>query len=73
MKTITAKAMSTLVELWMEDEELAPKGRFYCFDNGVWVGCDNVTGDCWVEEFETKEAVIQWLNDVNDYLLNETA
>lgn len=59
MKEITAQTMLTIVNLWTQDESLAPKGRFYCFDNGVWVGCDNVTGDCWIEEFETKEGVIR--------------
>lgn len=78
MKKITAKAMKKIVDLWLEDAELAPYGRFYCFDKGVWVGCDNTTKECWMEEFKTEEDVIKWLNyefvyDVNDYPLNEWA
>lgn len=63
MKLITTKAMMSIVNLWCEHKELAPKDKFYCEDNGVWVGCDNTTGDCWVEEFQTEEEVIAWLND----------
>ena len=63
MKEISAQTMLAIINLWSQDEELAPTGRFYCFDNGVWVGCDNVTRDCWVEEFEHKEDAIRWLNE----------
>ena len=78
MKKVTAKTMKAIVELWCEDKELAPEGQFYCSDNGVWVGCDNNYGHCWVEEFKTEEDVIKWLNDepvcdVNNYTLNEWA
>ena len=76
MKKITAKAMSHIVDLWLEDADIAPKGQFYCEDNGVWVACDNSTDDCWVEEFKTEAGAIGWLEDddeytVNNYSLNE--
>lgn len=78
MKKITAQAMKAIVDLWIEDKKLAPDGMFYCFDNGVWVGCDNTTNDCWMEEFKTEEDIIKWLNDefvydVNNHPLNEWA
>ena len=64
MKKITAQAMKAIVDLWLESEDLAPVGMFYCIDNDIWVGCDNSSGDCWVEEFKTEEDVINWLNEV---------
>lgn len=78
MKLVTARGMSAIVDLWCFEKELAPEGKFYCEDNGVWVGCDNSSGDCWVEEFKTEEDVVKWLNnepvyDVNNYLLNDWA
>lgn len=78
MKKISAEAMRRIVDLWLEDVELAPRGMFYCLDNEVWVGCDNVHGHCWMEEFKTEEDVIKWLNDeivydVNNCPLNEWA
>lgn len=76
MKKITAEIMKAIVDIWCFDETLAPEGKFYCPDNGVWVGCDNSSGDCWVEEFKTEADVVKWLNDepvynANNYALNE--
>lgn len=40
-----------------------PIGLFYAFDNSnsVYLGCDNSTGDAWVEEFRTKAKCMRWL------------
>jgi hypothetical protein len=78
MEKITAEIMKAIVDLWCFDKKLAPEGKFYCQDNGVWVGCDNSTNNCWVEEFNTEEDVIKWLNDepvydANNYSLNDWA
>jgi hypothetical protein len=76
MKKITPQTMKAIVDLWCCDKELAPEGQFYCLENNVWVACDNSTGDCWVEEFETENGAIGWLEDdnvcgVNNYSLSE--
>lgn len=76
MKKVSAKAMHAIVDLWLESEDIAPEGMFYCQDSEVWVGCDNSDKNCWVEEFKTEEDVIAWLNDepvynVNNYPLND--
>lgn len=34
-------------------------------DEYPWVALDNRTGDCWVENFKTKEEAIYWLQDTN--------
>jgi hypothetical protein len=78
MKKITAQEMNNIVDLWTKDKKLAPCGMFYCLDNGVWVGCDNTTNDCWIEVFKTEESVIAWLEDepvydINNYSLNDWA
>jgi hypothetical protein len=75
IKKITEQEMSNIVHVWCDDAELAPKGLFYCEENGVWIGCDNSTGDCIVEEFKTEEDVMKWLNyefvyDVHGFPLN---
>lgn len=77
MRKITAQEMTDFIDLWV-DSKSAPKDRVYCFDNEVWVGCDNTTNDCWVECFKTEEDVVAWLNDepvydVNNFPLNEWA
>jgi len=63
MKKITATEMLAIVQSWCDNHKSVPHEQFYCCDNDVWVGCDNTTGDCWVEEFQTEEEVIAWLND----------
>ena len=76
MQLITATQMKAIVDTWCGHPEWAPEGKFYCEDNGVWVGCDNSTNDCWVEEFKTEADVRKWLGDefVSTYCsLNEMA
>lgn len=75
MKKITSEKMGELIDIWCEHPEDAIIGQFYCFDNNCWTGCDNSTGQCWVEDFKTEEDVIKWFNaervcDVNGVLLN---
>lgn len=48
-------------------ENKKPLGKFYLEDNGVFVGFDNSTGDCFVEEFKDKDTCLAWLN--NDSLV----
>lgn len=38
-----------------------PKGLFMFEDNGYFIGIDNSTGNCWVEEFITEDLCIKWL------------
>lgn len=40
-----------------------PLGKFYTFENGIFVGIDNSTGDVWVEDFFKKEECLNWLKD----------
>ena len=73
MKKVTARVMKAIVDLWCIEKEVAPEGKFYCEDNGVWVACDNSTGDCWVEEFKTEVGAIGWLEDDDEYTANNYA
>ena len=33
-------------------------------EDGTWSAWDNLTGDCWVEDFKTKKECIDWLNQI---------
>ena len=35
---------------------------YYKNANGIYTAWDNTTGDCWVEDFKTKQAAIKWLD-----------
>jgi len=39
-----------------------PLGKFYTFDNGIYVGIDNSDGHMWVEDFKTKKECLNWLH-----------
>ena len=40
-----------------------PKEKFLLFQtkSGLFIAIDNTTGDCWTEEFKTKQEAIAWL------------
>lgn len=40
-----------------------PIGRFVTYEGNRIVGCDNMTGDAWTEDFDTLEACEKWLFD----------
>lgn len=44
-----------------------PLGLYYAYDEkaDVYVGCDNSSGDAWVEEFVSESECILWLMDCN--------
>lgn len=44
-------------------ETRRPKGLFYVYENGVYVGIDNSTGHAWVEEFASLQKCKEWLRD----------
>lgn len=35
----------------------------FAFNNDIYIACDNTNGYCIIEEFETKEEVLNWLNN----------
>jgi hypothetical protein len=39
-----------------------PRGLFIIKED-VWVGIDNLSGDAWVEEFDTEKKCIKWLKN----------
>ncbi|MBO7615027.1 MAG: hypothetical protein J6T15_04965 [Bacilli bacterium] len=75
IKEITDEEMGSYIEAWDNGDELPFEGdRFITVGdgdgpirgvggNGIIVALDNRTGDCWVEEFDSKDKAISWLND----------
>ncbi len=39
-----------------------PRGRFCVATKAGWIGIDNTTGDYWMEEFDSREKCLAWLN-----------
>lgn len=40
--------------------------KYFRCDDNKWIGCDNETGDAWVEEFDSEEDCIKWLLILED-------
>lgn len=36
--------------------------QLYAYNGKAWIGVDNSTGECLVEEFPTEELCLKWLN-----------
>ena len=66
IKILTGTTLLEMLEQWEEDKYSIEWGLFleYPKNGGVYVACDNTGGDCWVEEFETLEAAVKWLLDI---------
>lgn len=67
IKKITKEEGTAFLTNWSMWDEDAPISCFYWEDDSqdgyTWfIGCDNSTNDCWVEEFATEEMCIKWLS-----------
>lgn len=38
-----------------------PLGKFYTFENGIYTGISNETGDAWTRDFDSREECMKWL------------
>lgn len=41
--------------------EREQKGLFWCYDEGLFTGIDNTTGDAWTEDFNNLDDCLDWL------------
>jgi len=63
------------IDNWMDKKKLPTKeNRFYCnMVAGGYLGVDNSSGECYVEEFDTEEQVQKWLSGIEkDEILKES-
>lgn len=57
---ITKEQMHKYVVDW-SDKKPIPKGAFYAkYTDDVFVGMDNWTNDCWMEDFANEADCIAW-------------
>ena len=58
------QARQILNEILEHDGYMYKQGYVGYFQAGdSYVAFDNTTADCWVEEFESKEDAVQWINE----------
>ena len=46
------------------------KGYYWSDLEGCYVAFDNTTGECWVEDYHTREQALEWLAMKPDSLMN---
>ena len=62
IKRVSKEFLNNYVDNWVEKKDL-PSGAtlIYCKDGEKYIGVDNTTNDCWVEEFNNETDVRKWL------------
>lgn len=61
IKLITPSIADEIIRAFNEGVECEYDGLYYFFGDDRWIGIDNSTGDCWVEESSSLEKCIDWL------------
>lgn len=54
-----------LIDSWCDGNKI-PLNKWITKDGDKYIGIDNETGDCWVEEFNSPLECIKWLTDYPD-------
>lgn len=63
---VKIKELSKYIEDWSTGLLNNDRDLLYAYDNGKYIGVDNTTDNCWVEEFKTEKEVINWLKESFD-------
>ena len=63
IKEISPEEASQYIMDWNNDVTSVDKGRYLTKDGNKYIGIDNRSGNCWVEEFPNKGTAMDWLED----------
>lgn len=60
---VNIKEITRYIENWSIGLLNDDRTRLYGYDNKAnkWIGIDNRSDNCWVEEFKTENQVLKWL------------
>lgn len=61
IKKINNEFAKRMLDTGFRNGRYSPVGLFYIYENGLYIGFDNSTGECWVEEFKSLGDCIRWL------------
>lgn len=64
---VTFKELNKYVDNWCEHLLNDDRNLLYAYNPEckIFVGVDNSTDNCWVEEFKTEKDCIKWLKESN--------
>lgn len=67
IKKVDRSLISEYIKCWDEGRELPiDDNMIYAQVNNYFIAIDNTSGECYVEEFETEEDVLNWFNELED-------
>lgn len=62
---VSSEFLNEYIDCWTNRKTLPSNDNLlYCKNGNKYVGVDNTTNDCWVEEFDSKRDVLKWLHGV---------
>lgn len=63
---VNHKTLNYYVNQWTKNSLEDDRRLLYAYDDesGIYIGVDNTTDNCWVEEFDSEEACLNWLKEV---------
>ena len=65
VKYISASDAETIIKLYEEDKGYLCEGLFIVRSGDTFTAIDNSNGDCWVEDFKSYQAALDWLFDID--------
>lgn len=68
INSVGQKFINKLLETQDKNGRYAPIGLYFTYDekSNKYIGCDNSTGDAWVEEFDKLADCIVWLFGIEE-------
>ncbi len=65
VKKVSSEFLDNYISCWAKRKSLPSNDTLlYCKEGNKYIGVDNTTNDCWVEECVSKKEVQKWLNQV---------
>lgn len=63
---VSQKTLNYYVNQWVDNKLEDDRRLLYAYDDesGLYIGVDNTTNNCWVEQFDSEEACLNWLKEV---------
>lgn len=61
---VEQKTLNHYIDYWCRNILDDNRELLYGYDeeSGLYIGIDNTSNDCWVEEFDSEQSCIDWLN-----------
>lgn len=67
---VSNDVLELYVDNWVNKKELPIKEKqFYAFNGSAYVAVDNLSNDCWVEDFSSEKDAQNWLLNIDNEIV----